>query len=124
MAAFKWGKQVTEVGFRPINPLLIEPSSNTKPNSQIMASLTETHGHDHTPVPMTSSSVQNLGGSITVPGDKSISHRSLLLGAVADGQTRVSGLFEADDVMAKVKAIKAAGMQAQIEALKAQLEAM
>ncbi|NKB53260.1 MAG: 3-phosphoshikimate 1-carboxyvinyltransferase [Rhizobiaceae bacterium] len=74
-----------------------------------MASLTETHGHDHTPVPMTSSPVTNLSGSISVPGDKSISHRSLLLGAVADGQTRVTGLLEADDVMATAGAMRALG---------------
>jgi 3-phosphoshikimate 1-carboxyvinyltransferase len=100
---------VTATSFRSINRLLTEPSSNPKPKSNIMASLTETHGHDHTPVPMTSSPVTQLTGSISVPGDKSISHRSRLLGAIADGQTRVSGLLEADDVMATAGAMRALG---------------
>ena len=67
------------------------------------------HKHDHTPVPMTSAPVSNLGGTVAVPGDKSISHRCMILGAVADGQTRVTGLLEADDVMATAGAMRALG---------------
>ncbi|MEE9314516.1 MAG: 3-phosphoshikimate 1-carboxyvinyltransferase [Rhizobiaceae bacterium] len=65
--------------------------------------------HDHAPVPMTSAPVSKLNGIITVPGDKSISHRSLILGTVADGQTKITGLLEADDVMATAKAMQALG---------------
>ena len=57
--------------------------------------------------------MQNLSGTISVPGDKSISHRSLLLGAVADGQTRISGLLEADDVMATAGAMLALGAKVE-----------
>ena len=71
------------------------------------------HGHDHTPVPLTSSPVQGLSGTINVPGDKSISHRSLILGAVADGQTTITGLLEADDVMATAGAMKALGAKVE-----------
>ena len=74
------------------------------------------HTHDHEPVPMTSKPVQNsngLSGVIQVPGDKSISHRSLLLGAVADGQTQINGLLEGDDVMATAEAMKALGATVQ-----------
>lgn len=71
------------------------------------------HGHDHTPVPLTSSPVQGLSGTINVPGDKSISHRSLILGAVADGQTKITGLLEADDVMATAGAMKALGAKVE-----------
>ena len=39
----------------------------------------------------------SLKGSIKVPGDKSISHRSIMLGSIADGITRVSGFLEGDD---------------------------
>lgn len=74
-----------------------------------MASSTETHGHDHTPIPMTSSPVTALCGTVSVPGDKSISHRSLLLGAIADGRTKITGLLEADDVMATASAMRALG---------------
>ena len=65
--------------------------------------------HDHTPEPMRAVSGHGLSGSVSVPGDKSISHRSLLLGAVADGQTRITGLLEADDVMATAGAMRALG---------------
>ncbi|MEE9376383.1 MAG: 3-phosphoshikimate 1-carboxyvinyltransferase [Rhizobiaceae bacterium] len=61
--------------------------------------------HDHKPVPMTSARVSKLCGTISVPGDKSISHRALILGAIADGQTTIHGLLEADDVMATAKAM-------------------
>lgn len=46
-----------------------------------------------------------LSGSFDVPGDKSISHRSMILSALAIGQTRVSGLLEGDDVMATKQAM-------------------
>ena len=39
----------------------------------------------------------SLGGIAAVPGDKSISHRALILGSLAEGETRVSGLLEAAD---------------------------
>ena len=44
-----------------------------------------------------------------VPGDKSISHRSLMFGAIATGQTRISGLLEAEDVVNTAKAMTALG---------------
>ena len=50
-----------------------------------------------------------LRGSIAVPGDKSISHRSLILGAMAVGETRVSGLLEGEDVLATAAAMRAMG---------------
>jgi 3-phosphoshikimate 1-carboxyvinyltransferase len=53
-----------------------------------------------------------LKGRISVPGDKSISHRSLLLGALAIGETRVSGLLEAEDVMHTARAM--AGLGARV----------
>jgi len=48
---------------------------------------------------------QHLSGTFDVPGDKSISHRSMILSAIAVGQTRVSGLLEGDDVMATKQAM-------------------
>jgi 3-phosphoshikimate 1-carboxyvinyltransferase len=50
-----------------------------------------------------------LRGRIRVPGDKSISHRSLMLGALAVGETRVTGLLEGEDVMATAAALRAMG---------------
>ena len=50
-----------------------------------------------------------LTGQFDVPGDKSISHRSLILGGMAIGTTRVTGLLEGDDVMATGRAMQALG---------------
>ncbi len=50
-----------------------------------------------------------LRGTIRVPGDKSISHRSIMLGALAVGETRVSGLLEGEDVMSTAAAMRAMG---------------
>ncbi|PIW56264.1 MAG: 3-phosphoshikimate 1-carboxyvinyltransferase, partial [Sphingomonadales bacterium CG12_big_fil_rev_8_21_14_0_65_65_10] len=51
-----------------------------------------------------------LRGTIAVPGDKSISHRALMLGASALGETRISGLLESDDVRATAAALRAMGV--------------
>jgi 3-phosphoshikimate 1-carboxyvinyltransferase len=52
-----------------------------------------------------------LRGTITVPGDKSISHRSLMLSALAVGESQVSGLLEGEDVLATAAAMRALGAQ-------------
>jgi 3-phosphoshikimate 1-carboxyvinyltransferase len=52
-----------------------------------------------------------LRGDCTVPGDKSISHRALILGALAIGETRISGLLEAEDVLNTAKAMRQLGAQ-------------
>ena len=50
-----------------------------------------------------------LKGTITVPGDKSISHRSLILSALAVGKSEISGLLEGEDVLATTDALRAMG---------------
>ncbi len=50
-----------------------------------------------------------LTGTIRVPGDKSISHRALLFGALALGRSRISGLLEGEDVLATAAALRAMG---------------
>ena len=50
-----------------------------------------------------------LNGTIAVPGDKSISHRSLILGALAVGESTVHGLLEGADVLATAQALRAYG---------------
>jgi 3-phosphoshikimate 1-carboxyvinyltransferase len=50
-----------------------------------------------------------LAGRLRVPGDKSISHRALLIGALAVGRTEVEGLLEGEDVIATASAIRAMG---------------
>jgi 3-phosphoshikimate 1-carboxyvinyltransferase len=52
-----------------------------------------------------------LSGRITVPGDKSISHRALMLGALAVGETRITGLLEGEDVLRTAAAMRALGAE-------------
>src|SRR6266536_5876491 len=59
--------------------------------------------------PMTARRSGPLAGRLRVPGDKSISHRSLILGALAVGQTRISGLLEGEDVLNTAKSMRALG---------------
>jgi 3-phosphoshikimate 1-carboxyvinyltransferase len=54
-----------------------------------------------------------LAGKIRVPGDKSISHRALILGALSVGETRISGLLEGDDVLNTAKAMRALGAEVE-----------
>ncbi|MBT5073492.1 MAG: 3-phosphoshikimate 1-carboxyvinyltransferase [Kordiimonadaceae bacterium] len=58
---------------------------------------------------LSSSKATALNGTITVPGDKSISHRSLIMGAVSVGESLVSGLLEGEDVLGTADALKALG---------------
>ncbi len=50
-----------------------------------------------------------LSGTVQVPGDKSISHRALILGAMASGRTTITGLLEGEDVLATARAMQAFG---------------
>ena len=61
------------------------------------------------PLPATSKKSADLSGHIRIPGDKSISHRSLMFGALASGQTRISGLLEGEDVIHTANAMRAMG---------------
>ncbi|MBI1173303.1 3-phosphoshikimate 1-carboxyvinyltransferase [bacterium] len=59
--------------------------------------------------PMTARKSGPLVGTAAVPGDKSISHRALIFGAMAVGETRISGLLEGQDVLDTAKAMQAFG---------------
>ncbi|MBU6252031.1 MAG: 3-phosphoshikimate 1-carboxyvinyltransferase, partial [Alphaproteobacteria bacterium] len=52
-----------------------------------------------------------LSGTVRVPGDKSISHRSLMLSALAVGESVIEGLLEGEDVLATAAAMRAMGAQ-------------
>ena len=56
-----------------------------------------------------------LRGSIKVPGDKSISHRSIMLGSIANGVTNVSGFLEGEDTLATLNAFKDMGVKIERE---------
>ncbi|MBK0327430.1 3-phosphoshikimate 1-carboxyvinyltransferase [Rhodobacteraceae bacterium F11138] len=67
-------------------------------------------GHG-SPKPMSSAPCGALSGVAEVPGDKSISHRSLILGAMAVGETRITGLLEGEDVLDTARAMRAFGAE-------------
>ena len=61
------------------------------------------------PQPLTASRSARISGRVRVPGDKSISHRALILGAIATGRTRIEGLLQAEDVAATARVVEALG---------------
>lgn len=52
-----------------------------------------------------------LRGELVIPGDKSISHRAIILGSLAKGKTLVRGLLEAEDCLNTIKAFQAMGVK-------------
>jgi 3-phosphoshikimate 1-carboxyvinyltransferase len=69
--------------------------------------------HSGQPAPLEARKSQSLTGHVRVPGDKSISHRALILGALAVGQTRITGLLEGEDVLNTAKAMRALGAEVE-----------
>ena len=69
------------------------------------------------PAPLTAARPANpLAGKIRVPGDKSISHRSLMFGGLAVGETRITGLLEGEDVLRTAAAMRLLGATASRDA--------
>ena len=52
-----------------------------------------------------------ISGQLTVPGDKSISHRALMFGAIADGETTISGFLQGEDTLATAKVFQQMGVE-------------
>lgn len=69
--------------------------------------------HSASPTPLESRSSGPLNGKVRVPGDKSISHRALILGALSVGETRISGLLEGEDVLNTGKSMRALGARVE-----------
>jgi len=59
--------------------------------------------------PLTSTKSGALHGAFSVPGDKSISHRALILGALAEGRTEITGLLESEDILCTARALQNLG---------------
>ena len=55
-----------------------------------------------------------LKGTLTVPGDKSISHRAVLFSAMAEGVSHASGVLDADDVRSSIEAVRALGARVEV----------
>jgi 3-phosphoshikimate 1-carboxyvinyltransferase len=56
---------------------------------------------------------EQVAGSVTVPGDKSISHRAVMFGALAEGRTRVSGFLEGEDCLSTMRAVAHLGVRVE-----------
>jgi len=69
--------------------------------------------HSDHPTPLESRSSGPLSGKVRVPGDKSISHRALILGALSVGESRISGLLEGEDVLNTAKSMLALGAKVE-----------
>ncbi|WP_439109466.1 3-phosphoshikimate 1-carboxyvinyltransferase [Lentibacter sp.] len=65
------------------------------------------------PIPMLARKSAGLSGEAHVPGDKSISHRALILGAMSVGETRITGLLEGQDVLDTGRAMQAFGAEVE-----------
>ena len=66
-----------------------------------------------TPAPLTASRSGALRGEAKIPGDKSISHRALILGALAVGESQITGLLEGEDVLATAAAVRLFGAETE-----------
>ena len=75
--------------------------------------LTHSDRADDHKTPLQARSSGPLTGRVRVPGDKSISHRALILGALAVGETRISGLLEGEDVLNTAKSMRALGAKVE-----------
>jgi 3-phosphoshikimate 1-carboxyvinyltransferase len=75
--------------------------------------VSKSSAHGANPAPLTAVKASKpLTGTLRVPGDKSISHRALMFGALATGKTTIKGLLEAEDVLNTAKAVTALGAPA------------
>jgi 3-phosphoshikimate 1-carboxyvinyltransferase len=86
---------------------LNERGPKRSPDSAFMS-----HAPGSLPKPLSAPRSGSLKGRVRVPGDKSISHRALMFGALATGRTRITGLLEAEDVLNTAKAVTALGAPA------------
>src|SRR5258708_9419504 len=70
---------------------------------------TRSHVDHAAPSPLTARRASALKGRLRVPGDKSISHSTIIFGALTVGATRISGVLEGEDVITTAKAMRALG---------------
>jgi len=67
--------------------------------------------HSETNIVFTAQPAKSLNGRLRVPGDKSISHRSIMLGSLANGTTEITGFLEGEDSLATLAAFRAMGVK-------------
>ena len=70
----------------------------------------------HYPNKLLARPARRVVGTVAVPGDKSISHRSVMLGAIAEGRTTVRGFLDGEDCIATRRALEALGVEIRTSA--------
>ena len=58
--------------------------------------------------------IKSLNGAVTVPGDKSVSHRAVMLGALADGTTHITGFLKGADCLSTIDCFRKLGIDIEI----------
>lgn len=96
------------VGSMPQNPNLAATAASMPVDGAPVWPVTLANRHS-----LSASRSDALSGRICVPGDKSISHRALIFGALALGRTEIEGLLESSDVIATADALRALGVQVE-----------
>jgi 3-phosphoshikimate 1-carboxyvinyltransferase len=95
------------------NPVLSGPPRHRGvPAKDISEGIYMSHA-DQPASPLVAARGRALSGVIRVPGDKSISHRALIMGALAVGETRVTGLLEGEDVLRTAACMRALGAKVE-----------
>src|ERR1700744_3894050 len=87
---------------------MLEPAHTT-----LMDTILTHSDHVAGKTPLEARSGGPLTGTVRVPGDKSISHRALILGALAVGETRIAGLLEGEDVLNTAKSMRSLGAKVE-----------
>ena len=113
MASSNGGVNSRRNGFTPV-----APARPARPHDPPLAPMLESpnaslHVDHAASSPLTARRAGALKGRARVPGDKSISHRALIFGALTVGETRISGLLEGEDVINTANAMRALGARVE-----------
>ena len=96
--------------FAPRLPTAAPPGAGRDASPALPGNTSSESALAHSPAkPLTAEPSARLSGTVRVPGDKSISHRALIFGALAVGETRIMGLLEGADVLATAEAMRRLG---------------
>ncbi len=96
--------------FAPRLPTVALPGAGRDASPALPGNTSSESALAHSPAkPLTAEPSARLSGTVRVPGDKSISHRALIFGALAVGETRIMGLLEGADVLATAEAMRRLG---------------
>lgn len=100
---------LAETGFRTPAAVIGGFRPHPQPAAREARPTLMSHPDRSQPAPLSAARSGPLSGRVRLPGDKSISHRALMLGTIARGETVIDGLLEGEDVMATAAAMRQLG---------------